>query len=408
VGRAAPANVDLVAADTARAALAPAGVGQAARSVQGFGADLYGALRSTPGNLLVSPYSVAVALAMTREGARGTTAAAFDRVLHTGDPATAGSAYNSLQLELQRRAGSVRRGDGSTAEIAFTVADAVWGQRGVRWQKPFLEALATHFGTGVREVDFTTNPQAVRAAVNGWAERETKGLIRDLLPPDAVDEDTRLVLANAVHLKAPWEAPFDKEATATGPFTRGDGRRVDAAFMTHQEVGHLESARGAGWTAVRLRYAGGQLALAVVVPDAGRLEAVERAVEGAWLARLLSAFRPANVRLKLPRWSFRFSAGLAPALSTLGLGVAFGPGADFSGMTTDARLLISSVVHQAVMTVDEQGTEAAAATAVVARIVSAPMVDLELTVDRPFLVVLHDVATGTPLFLGRVDDPTAG
>ncbi len=302
----------------------------------------------------------------------------------------------------------MQRADGSAAAVDLAVADAVWGQRGVRWQRPFLEALAAHFGTGVREVDFERDAKAVAAAVNRWAEQETHGLVRDLLDPDDLDDETRLVLANAVHLEAAWEHPFGTERTTTGPFTRGDGRRVDAAFMTHPEAQDLAVARGPGWTAVRLPYAGGQLALAVVVPDAGRLAAVERALDGAWLGRLLAAFRPAAVQLTLPRWSSRFVAELQQPLSALGLGVAFGDRADFSGMTTDVRLTIASVAHQAVMTVDEEGTEAAAATAVVMRRVSARPVGLELTVDRPFLLVLHDVPTGTPLFLGRIDDPTAG
>ena len=219
-----------------------------------------------------------------------------------------------------------------------------------------------------------------------------------------LDSLTRLVLVNAIYLKAPWEEPFTKALTVPAPFIRTDGSRVTVPMMRQQLTAGY--ATGPGWQVVDLAYAGSQLAMAVIVPDTGRLDEVEQGLDGASLGRMLTGRAPTPVSLGLPRWTFRTQAELARMLAGLGMPTAFTGRADFTGMTAQERLQISAVVHEAFVAVDEEGTEAAAATAVVVSLSAAPMPQVEVTADRPFLFVIHDVETGTPLFIGRVADPT--
>jgi serpin B len=285
-------------------------------------------------------------------------------------------------------------------------ANSLWGQRGMTWQRPFIEALGRNFGAGMRLVDYLTQAEAARQAINGWTAAQTQDRIPQIVPPDIIDTDTRLVLVNAIYFKAPWLAPFEPTATSDQPFRRGDGTTVATPTMSG-ELFNAEVAGGAGWRGVRLPYLGERLAMAVVVPD--DLAAFERSLDGAGLARMLGAFHPAPrlLHLQLPRWRFRQQTGLAEHLAALGMPTAFDPArADFSGMTEQDTLFISAVLHEAFIAVDEQGTEAAAATAVIMA-TSMSSETVSFIIDRPFLFVIHDVETATPLFIGRVDDPTS-
>jgi serpin B len=222
-----------------------------------------------------------------------------------------------------------------------------------------------------------------------------------------LDELTRLVLVNAVYLKAPWEDPFEKSRTGVLPFNRADGSAVDVPAM-RSELHGARYARGEGWEAAELRYAGSELAMTVVLPDRGTLEALENDLDGERLTHILRS--PTSVGLldlRLPKWTFRTGSSLEDILKALGLRTAFDDrAADFSGMTTEAELFISAVLHEAFIAVDEAGTEAAAATAVAISVQSAGPKPVSMIVDRPFLFVIHDVATATPVFVGRVADPS--
>lgn len=386
---------------TADSAAVPAAVAV----LHGFGADLYRRLADRPGNVVCSPYSVAVALAMTRNGARGGTAAEMERVLHAPPPAELNSALNALAQHLDSRAGERKRGDGSTGRVSLATANSLWGQQGIVWEARFLDALAQNYGAGMRVVDYAGAAENARQAINTWTSERTAGRIPQIVPGGALGPLTRLVLVNAVYLKAPWEQPFRRAQTQQADFTRADGSRVKVPMM-RRLLRPARHASGPGWQAVDLRYAGSQLAMAVVVPDQGTMPAVQRGLDGAALGRLLAGFRPAAVALALPRWTFRTRAGLGELLGSLGMPTAFTDRADFAGMTTQTHVLISAVLHESFIAVDEEGTEAAAATAVMVGTTSAPAAPMQLTVDRPFLFVIHDVATATPLFIGRVDDPT--
>jgi serine protease inhibitor len=270
----------------------------------------------------------------------------------------------------------------------------LWGQRGLTWKQGFLDALARDFGTGMRVVDFERATEEARAAINEWTSERTHAKIPQILAPGAVNSATRLVLVNAIYLKAPWQYPFAKDMTRDGAFHLADGSVVEVPMMTGADK-PAQYVEVAGVRAVRLPYFGGTLAMTIVLDDAGP-ETVQA---------LAAAGPTESASVTMPSFTFRLPAQLKPVLSQLGLGVAFSDEADFSGMTDDAALTIDEVVHEAFISVDEAGTEAAAATAVVMRDLSLVVPMHDVTVDRPFTFVIHDTTFGTPLFVGRVEDP---
>jgi serpin B len=282
----------------------------------------------------------------------------------------------------------------------------LWGQEGFEFLMPFLDTLARSYGAGMRIVDFAGATEAARQAINGWVAEETNDRITDLIPEGVLGPMVRLVLTNAVYLDATWMEPFDPDATSDGPFRLLDGTEVTVPMM-HQE-GTLPYASGDGWRAVEVPYVGGELAMLVLVPDGGRYAEIE-ADAGAYFDEARAGVAATLVRLGMPKFEFRTQAGLGDLLRNLGMTTAFDPAsADFSGMTNTERLFISDVIHEAFIAVDEAGTEAAAATAVVMRATAAPSEAFEVEIDRPFLFSLYDRETGAVLFMGRVLDPSAG
>ncbi len=284
----------------------------------------------------------------------------------------------------------------------------MWGQQGFTWKKPFLDSLARDFGAGMFTVDYIGARAAARRAVNAWVSRRTAGTITDLIDSTTFDELTRLTLVNAAHLKAPWASAFERSTTRPAPFTRADGSVVHPPTMTTEQG--LRYRRDTDWEAVDLPYAGNQLAMTVVLPRPGRFADVQRGLTGASLSKMMVGHpsQQRDIRLSLPRWTMRTRAPLVEILPGMGMATAFDAHtADLSGMTSTWQLHISAVEHQAWIAVDEQGTEASAATAVVVE-GTAARVPLTLAVDRPYLFILQDTATSTPLFIGRVSDPSAG
>jgi serpin B len=382
----------------------------AARSVNAFGADLYRRLAAgSEANLVVSPASILMALAMTRAGAVGTTADEMDRVLHVGeagaDPTAIHPALNALAAQLESRSGTFPVG-ADRFDVQLAIANSLWGQQGLTWAPAFLDLLAAEYGAGMFLVDYLADPEGAREAINEWVADATEGRIPELLDPGTVTPEFRLSLVNAVYLKAPWQEPFVEDATTPGEFTRADGSMVEVPFMRASR--DLSYARGAGWQAVELPYVGGSLAMVLLVPDAGALTDVEAALAEGVLDAVTSSYTTRQVQLALPRFDLETKFDLSRVLGELGMTTAFDPtAADFSGMTADERLFIGVVVHQANITVDERGTEAAAATAVGMAATAAPVEPpVELTIDRPFVYAVRDVPTGAVLFLGRVGDPS--
>ena len=335
-------------------------------------ARLYAALADEAGNLALSPHSVAVALNLAAYGARGVTREEIAAVV--GD--------SGMPVE-----------GGEWVELSS--ANRLFGQQGLAWQPDLEELLTT--------VDFADS-DAARGVINAWTSEQTHERIPEIVPKGVLDEETLLVLVNALYLKAAWMDPFRETSTTEADFHLGDGTVVQVPTM----VGHVGAQVGAGqgWRSARLPYVGGTLAMTVVLPDPGRLADVEAlVVERDWAA-VLDAPAHERLELRVPRFTVRAAARLGEVLAALGMPTAFTDDADFSGLTVDEPLKISEVLHEAFVAVDEQGTEAAAATAVVMQRAGAmPQPPVPFVVDRPFLFAIHEVATGTPLFVGRVADP---
>lgn len=351
-----------------------------------FGLDLLTApgLADRP-NLVVSPISVSLAVQMVGAGAAGRTATQIRNVLHLPDGVTP-------RLPAFDR-------------DALKVSNTAWAQRGLALKPAYTDALRDRFGTTMRDADFGVDPDGERRRINRTVADQTAGRITDLFPPGSIDADSRLVLTNALYLKAAWAREFPRERTVDAPFTRADGSIVTVPMM-HNELGDDEGAKlgyaeGPGYKAVTLPYKGGKLAFTVILP------ASAEALKGKGVAALLDEIRPAHVTLAMPRFTAGSAMDLRSTLTDAGMSDAFSPTADFSGITDDTALYLGSVQHKTFVQVDEEGTEAAAATGVDAKAVSAS-VPYTVTVDRPFLFVITDTANGAPLFLGRIGDPTAG
>lgn len=380
--------------------------GASAEDIQGavegnsaFATDLYGALRSQPGNLFYSPYSISLAMAMVYAGARGETEAQMAKAMHYTLPQ---DRLHSALDALERAISS--RGQGEDAFKLRTVNSA-WGQRGYQFVQAYLDTLAANYGAGLRLADFEKAAEPSREAINGWVKEQTEGKILDLLPQGAIDELTRLVLVNAIYFKADWEHSFAKESTRLGPFHLLDGSQVDVPMMTQKN--RFGYATGQGYEAVELPYVGGECSMVVIVPEAGGFGRFEEGLTAEKISEVLGALKPAEVILTMPKFEFESKLGLKEQLSGLGMADVFAPGkADLTGISTSGDLYVSDVFHSAVVTVDEKGTEAAAATAAAVGITSAPVEQpVRLTVDRPFLFLIRDNQTGAILFMGRVVDP---
>ncbi|MBO0847063.1 MAG: serpin family protein [Nocardioides sp.] len=395
-----PGAIRLVSADVARSTGDPAAMPDTVAAMAGFASDLWDTL---PGgaNLAISPYSIVVALAMTANGAAGETRRQMLEVIHVASLSGYNRGLAALTQEIEGLAGSVKLVEGRRGQIALASANQLFGDRATTWRQAFLTVLAKEYGAGMRAVDFRRASEQARTLVNDWTSEQTRGRIPQILPPGSVDPLTRLVLVNALYLKAPWQTPFDKASTHDGPFHRTDGETVTAPMMT-AEVGTATYVSGQHWQGARLDYAGRTLAMTVALPDAGADAVALRDL----VTTGLRATGTPDVKLTMPRWTYRVATDLVQPLETLGMVQAFGPQADFSAMTTDGDLSVSDVLHQTFIAVDEAGTEAAAATAVVMNATGMSVAHHELVLDRPFLFVLHDTAHGTPLFVGRVVDPS--
>jgi serpin B len=305
---------------------------------------------------------------------------------------------------LSTRSGVVKDAAGKNSEVQLATANSLWLQKGYPFTTSFLDLLAAQYGAGLHVVDFERDTETARRAINSWVAGETKKKIPELIPRDALDSLTRLVLTNAIYFKAAWADPFDEAATRDGSFRRLDDSTVSVPFM-HSTTG-LRHAVGRGWQAVELPYAGGRLAMDLIVPDAGQFDEIAATLR-LGTAPFLSELTQQTVDLSMPKFRFRTAVDLVDVLASLGVVDLFDPAkADLSGITATEQLYVSGVLHEAFIDVDEKGTEAAAATAVVVRASAAPGGPVELRVDRPFFVVLRDLETSAVLFLGRVVDPS--
>lgn len=369
--------------------------------IRAMGADAQGK------NVVVSPLSICYAFGMTDAGARGQTRGQIDEAF--GFPA--GGPHEALNA-LTRRIGTHdvppptakgKREPGETRPPVVAIANGLFVQRDFPVEQDFLRVLAEQYGAGARSTDFKHAPDAAAKEINDWVRKQTADRIKKLF--DRIEPDTRLVLANAIYLKADWAIPFEKPQTKNEMFRRAAGG-VQVPMM-HQEE-ELRYAAGDGWQAVELPYANRELAMWVMVPT-GRTAPLDL-LSPQTLNAVGSGLAPTRVKVALPRWDFASDINLKNTLTKLGMTLPFDPDrADFSGMARSAEgnLYISEAVHRANITVDEDGTEAAAVTGVGMSITSAPPpARVQVRADHPFAFAIVHTKTKTPLFIGQVTDPT--
>ena len=369
-----------------------------------FAFDLYQVLREEDGNLFYSPHSISLALAMTYAGARGETeqqmADALDFIL---PPDRLHPAFNSLDLELSLRGEGAKGKDGEGFRL--NIVNAIWGQKDYEFLSEFLDLLAENYGAGLRILDFARAPEESRITINNWVSDQTEGRIEDLIPQGLIDVLTRLVLTNAIYFNAAWQYPFQEDVTQDGPFYLLDGGEVTVPMMRQTES--LGYAEGDGYQAVELPYDGSELSMAILLPAPGQFEAFEDRLDAQQVDGIIGRLEQRQVALTMPKFEFESDFSLGETLAAMGMPVAFSGSADFSGMTGNRDLFIADVIHRAFVSVDEAGTEAAAATAVMMEMSAPPEEPVEVTVNRSFIFLIRDIETGTILFIGRVVNPSA-
>jgi serpin B len=372
---------------------------QLANDNRAFAVSLYQTLRASAGsddNLVFSPTSISIALAMLYNGAANDTASAIATALHFTLPIDRlNAAFDAVDLALTTPPAGADAGT-----FRLSLADSIWAQQGLALSPPFLDALATDYGAGVNLVDFEEAPETARLAINGWVSNQTQGLIPTLLPMGSIDDSTRLVLANAVYFHGDWVTPFAANSP-DGTFHAPAGDVTVPMMSSRSGNGMFWS--GSGWTAAALPYDGNTTAMYLIVPDSGTFSAFEQGLTADALATMLVPAQQTPGAVSLPRFKFSLATSLSDALSTLGMSVAFTAAADLSGIDGAHDLRVAAVLHQADIAVDEEGTTAAAATGV---IVGALSVEVPLVVDRPFLFFIVHQPTNTLLFAGRVVDPS--
>jgi serpin B len=371
-----------------------------------FAFELYQYLKDDAGeaNLFFSPYSISVALAMTYAGARGGTEQQMADTLHFTLPqGQVHPAFNWLDLAL------ASRGEGAKGKdfrgFRLHIANAIWGQSGYKFLDTFLDTLAVNYGAGLGLLDFASDPEASRLTINDWVSDQTEGRIEEMVPRGAIGPLTRLILTNAIYFNAAWAEPFERSQTKDGAFHLLDGSQVTVPMMWNSDsYGYAEGKR---YQAVELPYDDRELSMVILLPKAGRFKRIEDSLDADRVDAILGKLEHQQVALTLPKFEFESEFGLSDALAALGMPDAFSMGADFSGMDGTSELFIHGIVHKAFVSVNEEGTEAAAATAVTEApgATPTPPEPIEVTVDRPFLFLIRDLETGALLFVGRVVNP---
>ena len=375
------------------------------------GYDIYHAVAAkSDGDVVLSPISIGLAFGMLDLGASGSVSDALDGLFRypvAGDARW--SAFNTLQQDTASDPGPQPKPTSDfdyvpPAPPTVAIANRLFRETTYDVVPGYAENLQKWFGAGIEPVDFVGDPDGSRAHINGWVKDETRGLIPDLLPAGVISPDTRLTLVNALYLKASWANPFEKSATTDGPFTRLDGTTATVPFM-HDSSLHVPAVVANGYAAVDLPYASSDLSMLVIVPTADNFSAIEAKLGTDFVASVDASLRNESIDLAMPRFASDSQIGLKSVLEgDLGVtGLFHSGGLDGIGKNIE----VSDAIHAATITVDEAGTEAAAATAIMMDATAMPVDPVRISVDRPFLYVIRDHATGAVLFVGRVLDPSA-
>lgn len=362
-----------------------------------FAADLYQQLSPDSDNIFFSPYSLSNALSMTLAGAEGDTEKQMKKALGVDmgkqDLFAAFSTLNKTINELNRQAG-----------ISVLCANGLWAQTGYPFQKAFLKLVADDFDAEIQQVDFVTGHEYQRRQINAWVEQQTNDKIIDLLPADALDPRTRMVLVNAVYFKGDWAIPFNPEMTKKADFRAYPEGLHSVPMMCRQA--EFNYTRDDRFEMLELPYAGQSASMLILLPDSrDDLKEVGKVLTVDYINELYGRLAKNDVRVLLPRFKVQGNFSLSGVLRTMGMGVAFDGRADFSGMNGEKSLYLNEVIHKAVIEVDEKGSEAAAATGVVMRATSAIPKVTVFQADHPFVFLIRENKTGLILFLGRLVKP---
>jgi len=379
-------------------------VQELARGNNEFALDLYEKVygMEESDNIFFSPYSISSALGMTYDGARGQTAVEMAEVLHFTLPVEAISrAFHSLTETLS--SGDLS-GAESGAPFTLAISNGLWVQNGFSLLDEYVAGVTRYYGAAVRNLDFINDSEGSRETINEWVAQSTLNRILDLIPPGVLKEDTRVVLTNAVYFKASWRKPFYERSTIDAPFVLADGSTIDVPMMN--QTGFFKYVATEGCKAVELDYAGGNASMLILLPD-GDIEEFQQEFDADMLETIRRRLSSCNVTLSMPRFEFSRSIQLSQMLRTLGMESAFSDAADFSGFTGSPDLFISEVLHKAFVKVDEAGTEAAAATAVVMGLTAVPAQPVQMNINSPFMFFILERESGSIVFMGRIMDPSA-
>ncbi|MDB6064209.1 MAG: proteinase inhibitor serpin [Pedosphaera sp.] len=364
-----------------------------------FAVDLYSRLRTNEGNLFFSPYSISTCLAMTHAGARGETEMQMAKTLHFGtDQSSVHSAFGNLQEQLNEAQ--------KKKEIELNVANALWAQKGHPFLPAFMDIAKQRYEANVQQVDFRRNAEPTAREINEWVSNKTKGKITNLIQPGVLNGSTRLVLVNAIYFKGKWAQPFKPSNTKDAPFSITPGQQVQTPLMNL--TASFKYAETDGMQLLELPYMGNDISMVVLLPkEVDGLKALESSLSQEKLNAWLAQGRQQRTSVFLPKFKLTSQFDLVKTLSDLGMPSAFSTSADFSGMDGARDLFLSAVVHKAFVDVNEEGTEAAAATGAVMAMTSAqPRPIPVFRADHPFLFLIRDTHSGSILFIGRLVDPT--
>lgn len=365
-----------------------------------FGLDLYSQLKASEGNLFFSPYSISTCLAMTYAGARGDTEKQMAQVLHFG-----GNQYQVPALfgTLQKQLSEAQK----KQEIQLNIANGLWAQKGHPFLPAFLDIARKQYEANVNQVDFRTRAETVRHEINDWVSQKTKGKITNLIPAGMLTPMSRLVLVNAIYFKGRWANQFKKSTTTNAPFSVTNDRKVQSPLMNITD--NFNYAEPEGLQVLELPYVSNDVSMVVLLPrEIDGLKTLESSLTVSKLDEWLAQLHSQKVNVFLPKFKLTEQFTLADTLARMGMPIPFSPQADLSGMDGTRDLYISAVVHKAYVDVNEEGTEAAAATGVGVTAMSAhrPEPIPVFRADHPFIFLIRDTHSGSILFLGRLDDPS--
>jgi serpin B len=359
-----------------------------------FAFELYAELKDDGGNMFFSPFSISTALAMTYEGARGQTADEMQSVLHfPEDDMIRRNSFAQLISHI----------NAPSAEYELNTANALWAQQNYPFLNTYIDTVRENYYSEVTNLDFVGETEKSRVTINDWVEEKTNDRIKDIIPPGVLTPLTRLVLTNAIYFKGTWITQFDKEDTRLQDFKLGGNRTVEVEMMylPDEEFNYYWSE---DLQVLEMPYEGDQVSMLVLLPEEGKMEELEESLTPENLNLWRSSLREQEIDIYIPKFELETKYFLTQNLAEMGMPTAFSMDADLSGMDGTTDLMITDVIHQAFVRVDEEGTEAAAATAVIVALKGMPN---QFRADHPFIFIIQDTETGSVLFMGKVTDPTA-